>query len=221
MFAIVPYQVDVPMSRWPITNFLLIIGIVFAHFAAVSAALNDPRAIDPFVLQGWSLTEMVGYMFLHGGLLHLFGNMLFLWTFGNAVCAKVGNLAYIPVFLALGIAAAITHNLVDARAAVGASGAINGIVGMYLVFYPRNNVSCLYWLVVRIGSFYLSGIWVILLFFAFDIWGASRGGGGVAYWAHIGGFVTGVALASGLLLTRMVEMTDTEESLLSVFGIAD
>jgi membrane associated rhomboid family serine protease len=217
--AIVPYQVDVGMSRWPIANFLLIAVLTLTSMAAFGA--YDAREIEPFVLQGWSASGMFGYMFLHGGLLHLLGNMIFLWTFGNAVCAKVGNLVYIPLFLALGIAAAVTHNLVDARPAIGASGAINGIVGMYLVFYPRNNVTCFYWLIFRIGTFYLSGFWVILLFFAFDVWGASGGGGGTAYWAHIGGFVTGVTVATALLLTGLVEMRDTEESLLEVLGVTN
>jgi membrane associated rhomboid family serine protease len=220
VFAIVPYEVDVPMARWPLANFALIAGIAFAQYYAFFV-VADADALRPFVLNGWRASQMFGHMFLHGGLLHLAGNLLFLWTFGNAVCAKVGNLVYIPLFLALGFCAAVAHNLVDAAPAIGASGAINGIVGMYLVYYPLNNVTCWYWFFIRVGNLYVSSIWIILLFFAFDVWGAGAGSGGVAYWAHIGGFLTGVTLAVTTLLTGWVEMTSTEKSLLGVFGIAD
>jgi membrane associated rhomboid family serine protease len=221
VIAIVPYQVDVGMSRWPFSNFALIAAIVVAQFYAVAALLDDPDAIEPFILQGWSASQLFGHMFVHGGVLHLLGNVIFLWTFGNAVCAKIGNLVYIPLFLALGIAAASAHNLIAHIPAIGASGAINGIVGMYLVYYPLNNVTCGYWLLFRVGTFYLSSMWIILLFFAFDLWGATRGGGGVAYWAHLGGFLTGAAVASLSLLSGFVEMTDTERSLLEVLGLTD
>ncbi len=167
------------------------------------------------------MSGMFGHMFLHAGLLHLFGNMIFLWTFGNAVCAKIGNWIYIPLFLALGLAAAVIHNLFDASPAVGASGAINGIVGMYLMFYPNNNVTCAYWFFFRIGTFYLSSIWIILLFMGFDAWGALRGGAGVAYWAHIGGLVTGAGLAAAGLLTGAIEMRKSEDSLLKLMGVTE
>ncbi len=215
---LVPFQVDVGMSRWPIANFLLIPFLIFTSFAAFGA--YDTRELGPFILNGWSASGMFGHMFLHGGLMHLVGNMIFLWTFGNAVCAKVGNLAFIPLFLGLGFCAATVHNLVDATPAIGASGAINGVVGMYLVFFPRNNITCFYWFLFRIGTFYVSGFWIILLYFAFDVWGAYAGSGGVAYWAHIGGFLTGLAIAIALLASGIVEMRDTEESLLEVLGIA-
>jgi membrane associated rhomboid family serine protease len=219
VLALVPYQVDVGMSRWPIANFCLI-GII--TFSSILAMINpDPSAVAPFILRDWSLPAMVGHMFFHGGLLHLIGNMIFLWTFGNAVCAKIGNWIYIPLFIALGLSAAAVHNLLDARAALGASGAINGIVGMYLIFFPTNNVTCAYWFFFRIGTFYMSGIWVILFFLAFDIWGVTRGGGGVAYWAHLGGFATGATIAIVSLLTGLVEMRDSEDSLLKVLGVAD
>jgi membrane associated rhomboid family serine protease len=219
VLALVPYQADVGMSRWPIANFALIPSLVATQLMAMSA--TDSNAIAPFILQGWSLAEIVGYMFLHGGVFHLVGNMIFLWTFGNAVCAKVGNFTYIPLFLALGVAAATVHNLLDGSPAIGASGAINGIVGMYLVYFPSNNVTCLYWFFFRIGTFYLSGFWIILLFVAFDMWGAFNGSGGVAYWAHLGGFFTGVTLAMLSLLTGLVEMRDSEDSLLKLLGVAD
>ena len=219
MFAIVPYQVDVGMSRWPFANFLLIGLLVFTSITAFGA--YDPSELQPFILRGWSASQMFGHMFLHAGILHLAGNMIFLWTFGNAVCAKVGNLLYFPLFLALGLSAATAHNLIDAAPAIGASGAINGIVGMYLVYFPRNNVSCLYWLLFRFGTFHISSFWVILLFFAFDASGAYRGAGGVAYWAHLGGFATGITVATLSLLTGFVKMRSTEESLLDVLGVTD
>ena len=120
---------------------------------------------------------------------------------------------YLFVFFGLGLVAAFLHNVMDGGRAVGASGAINGVVGMYLVFFPRNNVSCLFWFFLLIRTFSVSSIWIILLFVTFDVYGASTGGGQVAYWAHLGGFGAGFALASGLLYSGIIEVRPTEESI--------
>ena len=104
--------------------------------------------IRPYILDGFALKGLFGYMWLHGGILHLLGNMLFLWIFGNAVCAKIGNLRYIPAYLGLGIVAGISHLIFTGGSSLGASGAINGIVGMFLVFFPQNEITC-YWIFSR------------------------------------------------------------------------
>jgi hypothetical protein len=105
------------------------------------------------------------------------------------------------------------------RQEVGASGAINDIVGMFLVFYPTNEVTCVYLLFLRPGRFSASSYWIILLWLAFDIWGAFSGGGGVAYWAHLGGFAFGFSLAVALLKTGLVTMEPDEKSLLQTLGV--
>ena len=136
-------------------------------------------------------------MWLHGGLLHLLGNLLFLWVFGNAVCAKIGNLRYLLLYVLLGVTAGIAHLLISRGAVIGASGAINGVVGMYLVLFYENEITCLFafWLIVLyVRVFAVSSIWMILLWLLWDVVGALLpGGSNVAYFAHLGGF----AAASG------------------------
>ena len=212
---LLPYHVDVPMSRWPIMNFLLIGGTVVL-FVMLRARLVCPAEIEPYILQLGEPNGIYGHIFVHLGALHIFGNMMSLWVFGNAVCAKIGNLTFIVAYLVLGCIAGLTHLLIDGAPAIGASGAINGVVGMYLVFYPTNNITCFYWFIFRIGTFSVSSIWIILLFLAFDIHGVATGGGQVAYWAHLGGFASGFLLASLLLYSGLVKMTPTEDSLYKV-----
>jgi len=132
-------------------------------------------------------------MFLHADFLHLLGNGVFLWVFGNAVCARIGDLRYALAFLVLGIVAAATHLVFDGAPAVGASGAINGIVGMFLVMYPTEYLSAFFWFGIAPRTIDLKAYWAILLWFVLDLLGALSGLGGVAYMAHIGGLVGGVA----------------------------
>jgi len=200
----IPYRADVAITRWPIANFVLLALIVLCFGAQLSAPAGI-AALEPFILTDWSASGLIGHIFLHGGVMHLVGNMIFLWVFGNAVCGKVGNVAYPFVFLGLGVFAGAMHLLFKGGAAVGASGAINGVVGMFLVWFPLNTISMLYfvWLlfIIRVGTFELSSYWLILLWLAFDILGASLDLPSVAYWAHLGGFAAGFCLAA--LLTKL------------------
>jgi len=172
-----------------------------------------------FVLRGFSISGLFGHMWLHGGLMHLIGNMLFLWVFGNAVCSKIGNVLYLPVYIMLGLAAAFTYIMFSDYPMIGASGAVNGIVGMYLIFFPLNDITCFWMFYFRGGTFSLSSFWMILFWLAFDILGVVGGGGAVAYTAHLGGFAAGIVIAVVLLKLQIVQMEDDERSLLQVFGI--
>ena len=96
--------------------------------------------VPPLALPAW--TTAISCIFLHGSFMHLLGNMWFLWLFGNAVCAKVGNLVYLLIYLMLGLTSGVVAYTIDPRPAVGASGAINGVVGMFVVWYPLNNIHC-------------------------------------------------------------------------------
>ena len=205
-----PYQVDVPMARWPVVNFLLIFVIVCV---SASAIMNGYDGVDPYILDGWKLRGHFGHLFIHAGFLHLFGNMIFLWVSGNAVCAKIDNLPYLVAFFGLGLLAAATHNVFDGEYAVGASGAINGVVGMYLLLYPLNDVRCVWFIGVGGGQFSCSSIYMILLWLAFDIFGAALGGEGVAYYAHLGGFAAGAGVMAAALGAGWIEMTPVERSL--------
>ncbi len=203
------------MRRWPVLNFALIGATCFTSGLIILRGAN-PLAL---ALDGWRMPGLVGHIFTHADLIHLIGNMLFLWLFGNAICAKVGDFPYLVLYVLFGLGAASLHIHMDGALAVGASGAINGVVGMFLVLYPLNDINCVWALWLRVwGTVSLSSYWLILLWFVFDIWGAVTGGSTVAYWAHIGGFITGVAVAVALLKINVIEMTASERSLLEVLG---
>jgi len=188
--------------------------------------------LNSWVLHGWNIKGLIGHMWLHGNyfhissllglnsLLHVFGNMWFLWLFGNAVCAKVGNKWFPVMYLGFGFTAAVTHLLFEGTPALGASGAINGVVGMFLVFFPENDTSAVFSLfLIYWRRFSLSSYWLILFWFVFDIWGAMTGTENVAYFAHLGGFAAGVVLAVFLLERKWVTMEDHEKSLLQLVGL--
>jgi membrane associated rhomboid family serine protease len=142
-------------------------------------------------------------MFLHGGWMHLIGNMLYLWIFGNNVEDAVGHVKFVVFYLACGVAAALIQGFADPSSAmpmVGASGAIAGVLGAYLLLYPRAQVLVLIPLgffiqILRIPAVFVLGFWFLLQFISQAMTAAGGGqGGGVAYWAHIGGFVAGALL---------------------------
>jgi membrane associated rhomboid family serine protease len=154
-------------------------------------------AIQP----GPQAANLVTSMFLHGSWMHLLGNMWFLWLFGNNIEDSMTRLRFIVFYLACGFAAALLQVVVDPGSGipmVGASGAISGVMGAYLVLYPRVRVFTLVWLGFFITTVALPA-WVMLVYWSviqllggFTSIGAE--GGGVAFWAHIGGFVAGLAL---------------------------
>lgn len=147
-------------------------------------------------------------LFLHADWLHLGFNMLFLWVFGNNIEDRLGRIRFLPFYLACGVAASIAQVLVDPDSdipLIGASGAISGILGAYLVLYPKVRV----WTVV-LPLFFLpfklpAWIW-LLIYFALQLLylgdDATAGGGGVAYMAHIGGFIAGAVLIRPFLAGR-------------------
>lgn len=142
-------------------------------------------------------------MFLHGSWMHLIGNMWFLWLFGNNIEDSMTRPRFLAFYMLSGIAAAVTQvaaNPMSGVPMVGASGAISGVMGAYLVLFPRVRVYTIIPLGFFIQSFALPA-WMMLIYWAFlQFFGgvtsvvAERGGGGVAFWAHIGGFIAGVAL---------------------------
>lgn len=230
----IPYQVDVPFNHRPVVNWLVVAAVVlvfalqlieFAEHggsdmtAGQYAEYLEKATSRQFVLNGFGIKGLFGHMWLHGGLFHLIGNLIFLWLFGNAVCSKIGNLYYLPAYILCGLTAAVTHLILFDVPMLGASGAINGMVGMYLVFFPENAISCMFFLLWHPIRFTVRSFWVILLWFAFDILGAAYGGGGVAYFAHIGGFVAGFGLAILLLQAKLVVMERDEKSILELLGL--
>jgi membrane associated rhomboid family serine protease len=136
-------------------------------------------------------------MFLHGGLFHLLGNMLYLWIFGNNVEDYLGHVRYIIFYLISGFFAAFIHTLSDLNSAIpmiGASGAIAGILGAYLVLFPRANVSTLFIFIIFFKIIKVPAVLILGLWFLLQLLNAGSGGGSVAWYAHVGGFLTGVIL---------------------------
>jgi membrane associated rhomboid family serine protease len=139
-------------------------------------------------------------MFLHGGFFHIAGNMLYLWIFGDNVEDAMGTLKFIIFYLLCGTIAALCQGFVDPNSQipmVGASGAIAGVLGAYLMLYPKANVKCLVFIIIiiqmiRIPAFIVLGFWLALQFF--NIPGSIDSDGGTAYFAHIGGFLAGIVL---------------------------
>jgi len=207
---LIPYKVDVYSSRIPFVNYLVMIAMV----AAFALQLTCPHEqLERFVLDEWSVAGLVGHMWLHTGYSHIIGNLIFLWVFGNAVCAKVGNLLYLPVYIATGLIAAIVHLIFDDRMAIGASGAIFGIIGTYFVLYPFNSIKCLLWFIVYVRRIRIAGLWIILWWVALNVLGAISGYTAAAYFGHIGGFVGGVILVIILLKTKLVARDSMDDAI--------
>ncbi len=218
MFFFLPYRIDVPHEHRPVMNWLVLAGAVLAF----RMQLADPSITMRYWLNGWGIRGLLGSIWLHVGWLHLLGNCLYLWVFGNAVCSKLGNLGYLPAYVALGVAGGIGHLLFADAPAVGASGAISGLIGMSLVLFPRNPISCFFWWIFlphRPAWPSFRSFWFILPWFALNIHGAIYGSGGIAYSAHIGGFVAGVGLALLLLKTGDIRVERSEKSILGRLGI--
>ena len=143
-------------------------------------------------------------MFLHGGWLHLLGNMLYLWIFGDNVEDRLGHFTYLVFYLLCGLGAGIVHTVLNYYTVVpsiGASGAIAGVLGAYLVSYPRARILTLvpifiFVQFIEIPALIVLGFWFIMQFFsgAASLAAASANAGGVAWWAHVGGFVIGMIL---------------------------
>ncbi|MBI4410831.1 MAG: rhomboid family intramembrane serine protease [Gemmatimonadetes bacterium] len=140
-------------------------------------------------------------MFLHGGWLHLIGNMWFLWLFGNNIEDSMGHLRFLVFYLLTGLAAGAAHiwSAADSPVpTVGASGAISGVMGAYLILYPRVRIHTLFILfvfirIIPIPAWFVLAEWFVVQFLAGSTTPVVGGGeGGVAYWAHIGGFVVGL-----------------------------
>jgi membrane associated rhomboid family serine protease len=142
-------------------------------------------------------------MFLHGGWLHLIGNMWFLWVFGNNVEDSMGHVRYLAFYLLCGLAAAAAQTFVSPDSVipmVGASGAISGVMGAYVILYPRVRVHMLVFLFIFVTRIVVPAYLMLGYWFLLQLLGGSaargEGGVGVAFWAHVGGFVAGALLIS-------------------------
>jgi hypothetical protein len=142
-------------------------------------------------------------MFLHGGWLHLLGNMLFIWVFGGSVEDRMGHILYLMFYLICGVGAGIIHivaNWGSSIPSIGASGAISGVLGAYIVVFPRSRILTLvpllfFFFTVRLPAILMLGYWFLIQFLSGISTLGRANQGGVAWWAHIGGFLLGIFLA--------------------------
>ncbi|MFN3994265.1 MAG: rhomboid family intramembrane serine protease [Tabrizicola flagellatus] len=181
----------VSMDDWDLQRFFMTWGLVPARFTS-----------------GAGLETLFTSMFLHGGFLHLGGNMLFLWIYGDNLEEEMGHVGFLVFYLACGVAAGLAQALPDPASPipmVGASGAIAGVMGGYLLMFPRAKVDVLFIFIIFFRIFAIPA-WVVLgLWLAIQIFsGVSTPSdvGGVAYWAHVGGFVAGLVLTLPAWLRR-------------------
>jgi membrane associated rhomboid family serine protease len=209
----IPIRDTTPSKSVPVVNNTLIgINVVFflvqlaqgpAHdhfvylYGLVPAKLTVPQVSAYFSL-GQQLLSLFTFMFLHGGFMHLIGNMWSLYIFGDNVEDRLGSARYIVFYLLCGLASGMTHLLFNLHSnipTIGASGAIAGVMGAYFILYPGSRILTLIPIIiipwfVEIPAFFFLGIWFLLQFL--NAAGSSGQAGGIAWWAHIGGFVFGI-----------------------------
>lgn len=215
----IPLKDENPTFRYPfITVTLIAVNCLIFLFQALS-----PKGLEYYVLKfgvipyevthwhlevavprvAWPLSLFTG-MFMHGSLLHLAGNMLYLWIFGNNVEDYLGHLRFIFFYLTSGLAASLVQVMFYPNSTVpmiGASGAIAGVLGAYLLLYPAARIKTLVFLLFYFTVVYVPA-WILLtLWFVLQLANVGMGGG-VAWFAHIGGFLTGLGLISLQLKKR-------------------
>ena len=218
----IPLRDENPALRPPIVTRLFIAANVVAFLYEV---LLGPQ-LRPFVLEfglvparlamaargeaelGGAAITILTSVFLHGGWLHLLGNMWYLWIFGDNVEDRFGHAGYFAFYLVAGAVAGLLHTVLNPASmvpTVGASGAIAGVLGAYARLYPRARVVTLipllfFFQVVALPAVFVLGLWFVMQFFSGTL-SIGATGGGVAWWAHIGGFAFGF-LVAGLLPAR-------------------
>jgi membrane associated rhomboid family serine protease len=213
-----PLKDDTPRTSAPVVTVALILvnTAVFLYQLTLPQRLEQPflmsYAIVPARMEHLleagrvpiqvALEPLLTSMFLHGGWLHLIGNMWFLWVFGDNVEDRLGHASYFFFYMLCGFGAGLAHTLVNINSMVpslGASGAISGVLGAYIVLYPRARVLTLmpliiFWFTLEIPAFVVLGYWFAIQFFSGISTVNMKNAGGTAWWAHIGGFVVGVLL---------------------------
>ena len=215
----IPLRDDVPARTWPVVNVALIVlnSLIFLYEVSLGPALQSflmtYGMVPAKVLylsrhEPWNLWDRFApfftSMFLHGGWFHLIGNMWFLWIFGDNVEDRLGHGRYLLFYILCGLAAGFVHystNSTSGVPTVGASGAIAGVMGAYYMLYPRARVLTLiplffFFEILEVPAYFFLGFWFLiqLLQGTFSLAFVDTLAGGVAWWAHVGGFAAGVLL---------------------------
>jgi membrane associated rhomboid family serine protease len=208
---LIPLRDDIRSEKRPWVTWGLMAACIGVYVYQALTELQDPRAgdlvirgygmIPADIIRGRHLWTLLSSMFMHGGIFHLLGNMLYLWIFGDNVEDALGHLPYLLAYLFAGLVGSLLQILIMPNSPVptiGASGAISGVMGAYFVLFPRARVLTLIPIFFFIRLIYLPapillGFWILfqVLYGCSSVPGM---GGGVAYFAHIGGFVSGLIL---------------------------
>lgn len=211
----IPIGDDVPGERFPFLTYVLIGLNVLVFLFQLSLPQAELReliltwGVTPRAVSAWSgdplvLLTLFTSLFLHGGWFHLIGNMLYLWIFGNNVEDRMGHAGFLVFYLLCGLAASLAEVLLKPGSGfptIGASGAIAGVLGAYFLLYPKAKVILLvpvflfFFFTVQVPAVVVLGLWFVMqLFSGVSQLGVGTESGGVAYWAHAGGFVAGMVL---------------------------
>jgi membrane associated rhomboid family serine protease len=211
---IIPLRTDSPLRRTPYMNCALIAAnfvVFFIQIAHNGAAPGSSSFVDPLILRPDDprLWQYFTYAFLHANWLHIIGNMLFLYIFGNNINDRMGHVGYLAFYLAGAVFAGIGYVVVEHQGGVlGASGAVAAVTGAYLVLLPRSNITILFFFYL-VGTYEIPSLWFILFFFAQDVVGqiAPELFGGVeavAHMAHIAGTLFGATLCCTMLAVGLL-----------------
>ena len=212
-----PFADENPTTKKPIVSWIIIFicSIIFLNYIFEHEYIKEKIFLSfgmiPAILFGYSelsnslkvvpaFISIVTSMFLHGGWMHLIGNMTYLYIFGDNIEENLGKIKFIIFYLLTGGFAALSQALLDTSSTtpmIGASGAIAGVLGAYLVLFPKAKIKVFFWFIIifkvfKIKAFIVLGGWILMQFLSFS--GDDLNSGGVAYAAHIGGFVSGVIL---------------------------
>lgn len=208
----IPYKDDNPTTTVPFVTISFIALNIFVFIVQImsdsgrSDIAYSYGAIPRSLFSGDPVQPIHPYltifssMFMHGGLFHIAGNMLYLWIFGNNIEDSIGHLKFIAFYLFCGVVAAMSHALLNPSSntpMIGASGAISGVLGAYLLLFPHARVHTLlffgfFFQVVRIPALIVIGFWAIIQIVNGLVSQSIAGQGGVAWFAHVGGFVAGL-----------------------------
>jgi len=209
-----PFGTDRALTRPTLVNHLLILTCALVYVVQLLLQSISPEqggALESFLttleLDPRHLTwyGFFTYQFLHGGLMHLLGNMLFLWVFGPNVEDRLGRVWYLAFYLLGGAAAGAAHTMFETAPVIGASGSISAVTGAYLVLFPRTHIRVFVMFII-IGVFNIPAVWFIGFAMARDLFMQGLGGGdGVARLAHIGGYLFGAGVSITLLATGLLE----------------
>ena len=209
----IPIKDDNPTEGFPLVTVSIIVLNVIVFLIQI---MNGPAAAEVFIYRTaaipyeithlidiapfgplWPPFTLVSSVFVHADFLHLGGNMLFLWIFGDNIEERLGRVRFIVFYLFAGLVASFTQILADPNSTIpmiGASGAVAGILGVYFLLFPKAHVITLVWIAFFVKKVRIPAVIFLGLWFALQVLSSLGGGDGIAWYAHIGGFMAGIAV---------------------------